>query len=557
MLRNVFTKDLWDRRRATMWWVIGIVMMMAWIIAVYPIIRDSDAMSQFLTDFPPELLALFGMDPDTFLTAAGFFQAQLFSFIGPIVIVGFAVSAGVAVTAREERAKTMDLLLSVPVSRSSIVLQKAASLAVLALVIVATMAACLVVANPVVGLDLPIEGVIAVTSGLWLLGLVFAGVAMVIGAFTGSPTIAGGIAATLAIVAWFVNAFASIFTWLEIPAKVSPFTWYLHGLPLINGFSSGHLWLVVATLVALAGTVILFKGRNIGFERSFLPSVRRRTETVKRTRPRATALLGSVYGKSLWDRRVTVWLWAAGISTMSLLTFAAWPSLARDAQALQSLVDSFPKEILAMFGLTDPTALATPEGFVSSRTYGSVGPIVMIVFAITAMASLIAKEESTGIMDLVLSNPQRRREVFQSKSTAAWTLMSLIALFLFAVAAIGNAVWNTGFSLYHMVGANLGLALLGLCFWGIAVAVWAVRGGSGAAVGVTAAIAVGMYFLNGLGAIVDALGPFRYLSPFYWYLGDVVPLSKGITFGYAALAAVALAGTAFAASRFTHRDLAV
>jgi ABC-2 type transport system permease protein len=278
---------------------------------------------------------------------------------------------------------------------------------------------------------------------------------------------------------------------------------------------------------------------------------------VSQTRPRATRLLGSVYGKSLWDRRVTVWLWAVGLSSMSFLTFAAWPALSKDAVALQALVDSFPKEVLALFGLTDPSALATPEGFVSSRTYGSVGPIVMIVFAITAMTSLLAREESSGTLDLVLANPLRRRSVFRDKSTAAWTLTGVIVAFLFAVSVFGNAVWDTGFSMYHMVAANIGLGLLGLCFWGIAVAVWALRGGAGAAIGVTAAVAVGMYFLNGLGAIVDVLAPFRYLSPFYWYLGDVVPLSKGFTFGYLALAVVAVAGTALAAQRFTHRDLAV
>jgi hypothetical protein len=49
----------------------------------------------------------------------------------------------------------------------------------------------------------------------------------------------------------------------------------------------------------------------------------------------------------------------------------------------------------------------------------------------------------------------------------------------------------------------------------------------------------------------------RYFSPFYWYLGDTVPLSKGFTFGYLALALVAVAGTAVATRRFTTRDLAV
>ena len=106
------------------------------------------------------------------------------------------------------------------------------------------------------------------------------------------------------------------------------------------------------------------------------------------------------------------------------------------------------------------------------------------------------------------------------------------------------------------VDAHVGLGLLGLCFWGIAIALWSLLG-SGPAVGVTSAIAVFAFFLNGLGAIVDALTLIRYLSPFYWYLGDTVPLAKGFTFGYLALGVVAVVGTVIATVRFEKRDLAV
>jgi hypothetical protein len=63
--------------------------------------------------------------------------------------------------------------------------------------------------------------------------------------------------------------------------------------------------------------------------------------------------------------------------------------------------------------------------------------------------------------------------------------------------------------------------------------------------------------MNGLGAIVNGLAFMRYLSPFYWYLGDTVPLAKGFTFGYVALAVVAVLGSVLASLRFRTRDLAV
>jgi ABC-2 type transport system permease protein len=557
MLGSVFGKAVWDRRRSMLWWILGMVAMTGWLTAFYPIIRDSDAMQDFLEDFPPEMMALFGIDPDTFLTGAGYLQAQMFSFLLPIVVLVFTIGFGVAATAREERDGTMDMILSMPISRTSVIVQKATAMTVLSLALLVAVGTTLLIANPIVDLGLGLEGIAAVTAGLWLLGLVFGGVAMLTASFSGSPSTAAGVTGGLAILSWFINAFSSLFSWLELPSTLSPFTWYLHDLPLLYGFNSGHLWMLLISLGLIAGAVILFHKRNIATEEAVIPEAAARRKKSKSIQPRSVWLLGSVFGKSIWDRRRSIWYWSVGLASMSLLTFAAWPTVSQDTATLEAMMEMMPREVLAMFGLTDPEALATAEGFVSSRTYGSVGPIVLIVFAITAMSALVAKEEASGALDLVLSNPRQRRSVLHGKALAVATLTGVLVTFLTAVAFFGNAVWDMGFNLWHIVAANLGLGLLGLCFWGIAIALWAVPRSAGSTVGITSAVAVFTFFLNGLGAIVDVLQPARYLSPFYWYLGDTVPLSKGFTFGYLALAVVAVVGSLFAARSFETRDLAV
>ena len=556
MLRNVFTKDLWDRRRSMIWWVIGMAAMTGWLAAFYPVIRDSEEMQSFLEDFPPELLALFGIDPDTFLTGAGYLQGQLYSFIAPIIIVTFCVMVGVAATAREEKSGTMDMLLSMPIRRSSVILQKAASLILLSFLIVLTIAVVLAALNTPLELKLSIEGLAAVSVGLWLLGLVFGGVAMVMGSFTGNPAIAGGVAAGAAVLSWVVNAFSSLFSWLEWPSKLSPFSWYLHDTPLINGRSTGHLWLLIAVIGLVGGATFLFMKRNIATEQAVIPEAAAARSKTKAVKPRSTRLLGTVFGKSVWDRRRSVWVWGIGVGSILYLTFAAWPALAQDADAMQAVMDALPRELLAMFGLTDPQALSTPEGFVSSRTYGSIGPVVLIVFTLTAMTSLVGREESTGLMDMVLANPVSRRSLLRDKSMAVVVLTFVVVAVLYVIGIVSNIAYDTDIDLLNMAAANIGLALLGLCFWGIAVAVWSFFG-AGSAVGVTAAFGVVAWFLNGLGSFVDVLKPFRWISPFFWYLGDTVPLAKGFTLGYLGLAAIAVIGTLIANQKFQTRDLAV
>jgi ABC-2 type transport system permease protein len=249
-------------------------------------------------------------------------------------------------------------------------------------------------------------------------------------------------------------------------------------------------------------------------------------------------------------------MWAAGLGTLLLLTFAAWPTFAKDSAAISDMISAMPKEMFAMFGMTDPDSLATPAGFISSRTYQSVGPIVMMIFAIGAVSGLIGKEESKGQLDMVLSNPVSRRVMILEKAGAIALLTLLIGMVLTIFGLMGNTIWDTGLESVNILAANAGLVFLGLCFGGIAIAVWSVFG-SGPAIGVSVAIGGVAWFLNGLGAIVDGLAPFRVLSPFYWYLGNTAPLAKGFEAQYLLLVLVAVAGTAFATWRFKSSDLAV
>ncbi|MFV1999910.1 MAG: ABC transporter permease subunit [Acidimicrobiia bacterium] len=555
MFRSVFSKALWDRRRTILWWILGSGLLVAWISFVYPIMRDSGAMEKFIKDFPPELMAVFGIDPATYLTGAGFLQAQFFSLFGPFMMIALAVSVAVAATASEEKNGTMDMLLSAPISRASVMIQKAGVVEVLTAAVAFAIAGMLLILNVVIDMGLSVQGILAVNVSLWLLGLVFGAITLVAGAFTGRPSTAIGIAILLSVLAWFVNAFSAIFDWLEIPSKLSPFSWYLDGLPLLNGWSSGHLWLTLATVLLVGLAIVLFNRRDIATERSVVPESTSRRRKATTREPRATWLLGGVLTKALWDRRKSVFAWAGGLAALMLATFAAWPTFAKDTQAISDLISAMPKEIFALFGMTDPESLATPAGFVSSRTYQSVGPIVMMVFAVGAVSGLIAKEDSKGILDMVLSNPLQRRSVLAAKAAAIAVLALFIGLLLAVVGLIGNAIWDTGLDVVNILAANIGLALLALCFGGITLALWSLFG-SGPAIGVTAAIGAVAWFLNGLGSIVDGLAPFRNLSPFYWYLGDKAPLGKGFEPQYVLLLLVALVGTAIAVWRFESRDLA-
>ena len=558
MTTAILVKSLRDRRRALIGNSLGLVALVVWLGALFPILRDNQAFNDVMDRVPPEMFSAFGTDLATFLTAAGFLSAEFFALFAPLLILIFVISAMVAETATEERDGLMDMVLSNPVSRRRVFLEKAGGVAAAALLMVAVITAALLVANPVFGLGLSVAGVVAACLSLWLLGTTFGAAALLVGAFTGRSTTAGGMAGFLALLAWFVTSFSGLLPWLENAGGVSPFTWYREPDPLIAGFGAGHLWLLVTTLVLLVGAVLLFDRRDIATERAALPDIKVRRRARSRVRqPRAAWLLTDPFRKVLWDRRRSVWVWGGGLGLLSLAMFSAWPALAQDADALAALITSMPREVFVMFGMTNPEAIVTPAGFVSSRSYQSVGPIVVIFFCVRGVSMALIRQEGSGVLDLVLAQPSSRSRIVASKLAAVALSAGLVVLIPTVVALLADRQWETGLGVGSILAAGAGLYLLGLFFAGLALLFWGVQGTSLPAVRIAGIAALATFLMNGLGALADGLRPIRLISPFYWYFGDDPPLAKGFEPAYFLLLAGTVAMAWLAMARFRRRDTSV
>ena len=182
MLRSVFTKTLWDRRWGLLGWVIGGFTMTAFIVAVYPIVRDNSGFATLVDELPVGMLALFGIDPEILTTGFGYLQAQMYTLIGPLFVLVLAIGIGASATAVEERSGTADLLLTTPTTRSSVVSQKTLTLVMSLAVLVLSFVAAILAGQVTVDLRLSIWGIFGVNLGLLLLGTFFGSLAFVVAA---------------------------------------------------------------------------------------------------------------------------------------------------------------------------------------------------------------------------------------------------------------------------------------------------------------------------------------------------------------------------------------
>jgi len=124
MIPAILGKTLRDRRKAVMGYGLGLVALAVWLGLLFPVMRESDDFVAFMDNLPPGMLSAFGIDSATFLSAAGFLTAYLYSLFAPLFVLFFVINAAGAEIMGEERDGLMDMMLSLPVSRTRVFMEK-------------------------------------------------------------------------------------------------------------------------------------------------------------------------------------------------------------------------------------------------------------------------------------------------------------------------------------------------------------------------------------------------------------------------------------------------
>jgi ABC-2 type transport system permease protein len=264
MTAELFRRGISDHRRALVGWCVGIVGYVALIALIFPSIEDSPDLNDLIESYPDVLKSLFGITGAGNLTSgAGFLDAELFSFMLPLLVLVLAISSGARTFAGEEDAGRLELVLSYPVTRRSAVLAK--GLAMLVEVVVACVAAiaAILVFDAVVGLDLSLGHVAGAFVWLASLAVFYGWLALAVGAAYPSRPLALGIAAGTAAVDYLVGGLHDLAGWLDPFRFVSPF-WLVGQSPLQGGTDFvGVAVILVAAVAVLALGAVLVEHRDL------------------------------------------------------------------------------------------------------------------------------------------------------------------------------------------------------------------------------------------------------------------------------------------------------
>jgi ABC-2 type transport system permease protein len=234
---------------------------------------------------------------------------------------------------------------------------------------------------------------------------------------------------------------------------------------------------------------------------------------------------------------------------------ALYPSVRASAADLTKLTENLPQAVLALFG--GEIDFASGEGFLHSRVFAFLGPLLLLVFAIGFGSRTIAGEERYGTLELVLSSPMSRRLVVAEKLAALVASVSLLGLVMWVALAAGAQLWDVGVPPSRIGGAVLVATLLALTFGTLALLVGCLTGRRGMASATATAAAVGTYLLSAYASLAEALEPWRYASPWYFYDSSDVLRTGLDPVNVVVLAGLVIAFSTAAIVAFDRRDVGV
>ncbi len=243
MIGAVFLETLRQTWKQMLYWGLGLSSMGLLVIVMVPLF-DMQAMKELLESFPPFILAMVGVggDLEVFATNEGFVAVGFFGK-SALIFAAYPVVMGMRITSDEEDKGIMDMLLSLPIQRTQMVIEKFAAYAVSIVGVVALIYLGMELGVAISGIELDMGRLTEVTFYLIPVMVFIMAVTMVIAAIVRRRQVALGIVTAFVIVSFMLQTIGAVAegTAAESLGWVSFFTYYNAANILTDGFVWSHI----------------------------------------------------------------------------------------------------------------------------------------------------------------------------------------------------------------------------------------------------------------------------------------------------------------------------
>ncbi|MFF4777366.1 ABC transporter permease subunit [Microtetraspora fusca] len=259
-------KTLGDYRRALIGWTVGVCAFFLLYLSIYDSIAANPDFYEkaALAKYPGALKDLMGGLADM-TSGAGYLQVIAYQLFGPMMLIMCAAVLGNRAVAGPEESGTLELVLTLPISRRRLILGRFTALALGLLGVALVSFLLIAVMAAVHDMGVPTGRIAAAHAGLYLLVLFFGTLALALGAVAGSRALTLAVTAAYAVGGYVVETLGKSVDAISWLRWISPFHYFLDGRPVYQGWPAGdYLVLLAATAVLLAVAVLAFDRRDVG-----------------------------------------------------------------------------------------------------------------------------------------------------------------------------------------------------------------------------------------------------------------------------------------------------
>lgn len=225
---------------------------------------------------------------------------------------------------------------------------------------------------------------------------------------------------------------------------------------------------------------------------------------------------------TIWQRRWSVFWWAIGISSLVVLTLVFYPTIRNQTSQLDQSFNQIPDSARALF--TDTQDLFSPVGYLSSQLFYLMLPMLLSILAIGLGSSLIAREESDGTLELLLSRPVSRAELLINKTIGGAAILGVVGIVGLMATLLMCKLVKIDVGLFAVTVATLYSVMLAGLFGAIAFFISCLgRAGRLASIGITVLYAIAGYIISSLSSVVSWLDwPARFFPFHYYHPGEIL-----------------------------------
>lgn len=244
-------------------------------------------------------------------------------------------------------------------------------------------------------------------------------------------------------------------------------------------------------------------------------------------------------------RTSLIW-WIIGVALYTVINIAVYPAF-KDSILLQT--QSYPQGLIDAFGLSNLDQLGP---YLYAQVFLML-PLVLSFLPITSFAAAIAGAEERGGLDVILTQPVKRRSLVLATWVVAVMCVGVVLLVTGLLSWLTIQLIGEELSLWDTMRASWSVFPVTIAVGTIGLVLSTLMRSRGAVLGASIGIVFLLYLIDVIGKVNKDLDTLRYISPFR-YFNDVFTYDIPV-WHYLLLIGIALVLLGVSIKAFDRRDV--